>query len=279
MGDPNQVDAQLPGLFLELAVHAVQRLAAHVLPENDHVRVEFFAELPQLIQQHLVAAVGPVAHDHVLRQPGHIVNSLLPVLGGVFFCQHLGGDHAQHVCQRHDAPAIQQPQQEIHVVVGLHAPDNGPVAVFFGHALLFGVGLFCKPGNRPVRLHKFRHLAADGHIVGLCVQSQIGAEDLGVVRLVHIQPFLTVLGGDIHPLGALEVILPVPLLPGVLFYEGNGVADFLGGVFLYVLLSVPQGGGQLEAGNAVLQLQTFGDDAVAHEGAVAGGVALDGAGA
>ena len=163
--------------------------------------------------------------------------------------------------------------------MGLHAPDNGPVAVFFGHALLFGVGLFRKPGNRSVRLHEFRHLAADGHIVGLCIQSQIGAEDLGVVRLVHIQPFLAVLGGDIHPLGALEVILPVPLLPGVLFYEGNGVADLLGGVFLHILLPVPQGGGQLEAGNAVLQLQTFGDDAVAHEGAVAGGVALDGAGA
>ena len=86
-------------------------------------------------------------------------------------------------------------------------------------------------------------------------------------------------GGDVDPLGALEVVIPVPLFPGVLLDEGDGVAHLLGGVLLHVVLPVAQGRGQLEAGDAVLQLQSLGDDAVAHQGAVAGGVALDGTGA
>ena len=222
--------------------------------------------------------MGTVAHDHIFRQPGHVVNGLLPVLRGVLLYKLLGGDHAQHIRQRYDAPAIQQPQQEVHIEVGLHAPHNGPVAVLLGHALFLGIGLLGKTGDLPVRFNEFRNLAADGHIVGFRVQGQVGAEDLGVVGLIHVQPFLAVLGGDIHPLGALEVVLPVPLLAGVLLDEGNGIADLLGGVLLHVLFPVAQRGGQLEAGNAVLQLQALGDNAVAHQRAVAGGVALNGAG-
>ena len=162
--------------------------------------------------------------------------------------------------------------------MGLHAPHNGPVAVLLGHALFLGIGLLGEAGDLPVRLDEFRHLAADGHVVGFRVQGQIGAKDLGIVGLVHVQPFLTVLGGDIHPLGALEVILPVPFFPGVFLNKGNGIADLLGGVLLHVLFPVAQRGCQLEAGNAVLQLQPLGDNAVAHQRAVTGGVALNGAG-
>ena len=64
----------------------------------------------------------------------------------------------------------------------------------------------------------------------------------------------------------------------MLLDEGDGVANLLGRVLLHIVLSVPQGRGQLEHGNAVLQLQTLGDHTVAHQRAVAGGVALDGAG-
>ena len=55
MGNPDKMDTVSPGLFLKLAVHTVQRFAAHVLPENDHVGVELLAELPQLVQQDLVS--------------------------------------------------------------------------------------------------------------------------------------------------------------------------------------------------------------------------------
>ena len=73
----------LTGALFKQAVHAVERLAAHVLPEDDHVGVELLAVLPELVEQDLVAAVGTVAHDHVLGQPGHVVIRLLAVFGRV----------------------------------------------------------------------------------------------------------------------------------------------------------------------------------------------------
>ena len=65
----------------------------------------------------------------------------------------------------------------------------------------------------------------------------------------------------------------------MLLDEGDGVAHFLGGVLLHVVLAVAQRGGELEHGDAVLELEALGDDAVAEERAVAGGVALHCAGA
>lgn len=81
--DPDEVDAVLTGTLFKQTVHAVERLAAHVLLEDDHVGVELLAVLPELVEQDLVAAVGMVAHDHVLGQPGHVVIRLLAVFGRV----------------------------------------------------------------------------------------------------------------------------------------------------------------------------------------------------
>jgi hypothetical protein len=39
-----------------------------------------------------------------------------------------------------------------------------------------------------VGLYEGRDLAADGHVVGLGIEGQVGAEDLGIVGLVHLQP-------------------------------------------------------------------------------------------
>ena len=64
----------------------------------------------------------------------------------------------------------------------------------------------------------------------------------------------------------------------MLLNKGDGVADLLCCVLLNVVLAVAQRGGELEHGNAVLELEALGDDAVAEERAVAGGVALHGAG-
>ena len=63
----------------------------------------------------------------------------------------------------------------------------------------------------------------------------------------------------------------------MLLNEGDGLLDLGGGVFHDVRLLVAQRGGELEGGDAVLALEALGDDAVAHQGAVAGGVVLHGA--
>ena len=47
--DPDEVDAVFTRALLEHAVHAVESLAAHMFPENDHVGVELLAVLPQLV--------------------------------------------------------------------------------------------------------------------------------------------------------------------------------------------------------------------------------------
>ena len=163
--------------------------------------------------------------------------------------------------------------------MGLHTPDDGPVAVFLGGAHLLFVGFFRKGGDLPVGLFKLGNLAADSHVVCLGVKSEVGAEYLGIVGLVHLKPAEAAFGGHIDATGTFKVVLPVPLFAGVLFDEGNGVSYLLSGVFLYIVLTVAQGGCQLEAGHAVLQLKALCNNAVAKERAVTGGVALDGAGA
>ena len=60
----------------------------------------------------------------------------------------------------------------------------------------------------------------------------------------------------------------------MLFDKGDGVSDLLRGVLQHVRLLVAQGSGELEGGDAVLAVKAFGNNAVAHEGAVAGGVVL-----
>ena len=244
-----------------------------MLPEDHRVGVEFLAVFPQLVQQDRIAAVGAVAHDHVLRQPGHVVNGLLLVILG----ENPGGEHGEHIRQRQDSPAVFQPQQHFKVELGLHPPDNGPVAVLFDVHGLVAVGLFGDFGDFPVVFNKQLRFSADAQVVGLGVYRQIQAQELGIGGLVDVQPFQPMPGGLVDPLGAGEIVVPVPFCPGLLLDEGNGAADLLGGILLHILPGVPQGHGQLEAGDAVLQLQPLGDDAVAHERAVAGGVALDGA--
>lgn len=108
---------------------------------------------------------------------------------------------------------------------------------------------------------------------------EVGAEHLRIVRLVHFKPLEAALRRVIDALGALEVCVPIPLLAGVLFNEGDRVLYLLRGVVLYVILAVTQRRGELEHGDAVLKLKALGNDAVAQKRAVAGGVALDGAGA
>ena len=72
---------------------------------------------------------------------------------------------------------------------------------------------------------------------------------------------------------------PVPLLAGLFLDESDGVANLLSGVLLHVVLAVAQRGCQLENRDAVFKLKPLGDDAVAHQRAVTGCIALHGAGA
>ena len=151
------------------------------------------------------------------------------------------------------------------------------MAVLVGGLLLLAVGTLGELGDLAVDLAECRDLAADGHVVRLRVQRKVGAKDLRIVGLVHLQPLEAALGGVVHALGALEVRLPVPLLAGVLLDEGDGIFDLLRGVILHVVLAVAQGRCQLEHRNAVLKLEALGNDAVSEQGAVARRVALHGA--
>ena len=65
----------------------------------------------------------------------------------------------------------------------------------------------------------------------------------------------------------------------MLFNESDGVADLLSGIFLNVLVHMTQRRCELEHGDTVLKLHALGDNAVAEQRAVAGGVALNGAAA
>ena len=153
------------------------------------------------------------------------------------------------------------------------------MAVLVGGLLLLAVGALGKLGDLAVGLAERGDLAADGHVVRFGIQREVGAKDLRVVGLVHLQPLEAALGGIVHALSALEVRLPVPLLTGVLLDEGDGVADLLRGVFLHIVLAVAQGRGELEHRDAVLELEALGDNAVAEQRTVAGRIALHGAGA
>lgn len=107
----------------------------------------------------------------------------------------------------------------------------------------------------------------------------VRAEHLRIGRLAHLKPLQTALSGVVYALCALEVVVPIPLFAGVLFNESDGVADLLSGIFLNVLVHMTQRRCQLEHGDTVLKLHALGDNAVAEQRAVAGGVALNGAAA
>jgi len=218
--------------------------------------------------------VGTVAHNHVLVEPRHIVIGLLAVFGGIVLGDHPGVDHGQHIGQRHDAPAVHHPVEHIDAVLRLHAPDNGSVAILPGHHLLFPITLLRI--LQDLRVHRREQLgsAAVAHVIGVVVQREGRAHELRIRRAVDLQPRHALAGGVVHAPGAVEVIIPVPFLAGVLLHKGDGLFDILRGVFLHIRLPVAHGGDQLEGGDAVLPLQALGDQAVAHQGAVAGGVNL-----
>ena len=117
MGNPDKMDTKLTRTLLKQSVHTVERLAAHVLPQNDHVCVELVHELPKVIQQDLVAAVCAVAHDHLFGEHCNVVNRLLAVLRRILLGDHFRIVHGQHICQRNNAPAVEQPDQEVHIKV------------------------------------------------------------------------------------------------------------------------------------------------------------------
>ena len=93
-------------------------------------------------------------------------------------------------------------------------------------------------------------------------------------RAVHLQPGEAVARGVIDALGAFKIVRPVPVLARVLLDEGDGVFDVLCGVGLHVVLLMAHGRDELERRDAVFALEPLGDEAVAHERAVARRVAL-----
>ena len=93
MRDPYKIDAELTGSLLKQAVHTVESLAAHVLPKYDHIGIELFNELPEIVKQYPVAAMCTVTHDHSFGELCYIIYRLLTVFG----CIHLG----DHICVVH----------------------------------------------------------------------------------------------------------------------------------------------------------------------------------
>ena len=125
-----------------------------------------------------------------------------------------------------------------------------------------------------VDLHELGIAAGVAHVVGVVIQGEGRAEELGVGGGVDLQLGDAALGGVVDALGGGKVAIPIPVLAGVLLHKFDGLLDLVGGVVQHVRLLVAQRGGKLEGRDAVLPLQALGDDAVAHEGAVAGGVVL-----
>ena len=139
----------------------------------------------------------------------------------------------------------------------LHAPNDGAVAVLVCDHLLFLIRALGKLRYLAVGLFEDGQSAAYRHVVGLGIQSEVRAEDLRIGGLVHFKPLQTALRCVVYASCALEVVSPVPLFARVLLDEGNGVANFLRGVFLNVLVNVTQRGGKLENRDAVLKLHAL----------------------
>jgi hypothetical protein len=141
--------------------------------------------------------------------------------------------------------------RKVKIVMRLNAPDDGAMLVLGNHFQLLLIGPSRKLGDLPVGLFKVDDLAADRHVVRLCIKREVSAEYLRVLGAVHLQPFLPALSGVVHTLRALEVVVPVPFISGLLLDERDGVFDFTGRVFLHVVLPVPQRRRQLEHRDAL----------------------------
>ena len=230
MADPDEVQPALSGLLLKLAVHTGERLAGHVLPHHYHVGVHSLAQLPKLVAEYLVAAVGAVAHYHVLVEVRHVVIRLLSVFGCILLGDLLVDDHGQHIGQRHDAPAVDHPVEHINDILRLYAPDYTSVAVLRRHHGLSLVALMNELHYLLVYGRERCRSTAVAHVIGVVVKREHGADKLRVVGAVYLQPLPTVTGGLIDTLCTLKVCLPIPLDAHVFLNKGNGV--FL----LYLLL-------------------------------------------
>ena len=150
------------------------------------------------------------------------------------------------------------------------------MAIFICGHFLFLICLLGELHDLAVRLLEYRKSAADCHVVGLRIERQVGTKDLRIGRLAHFQPLQTALGGIVHALCALKVILPVPLFSGMFLNEGDCISNFLRCIVLNIVICVAQRSCKLEYRNTVFKLHTLGDDAVAEKRSVAGGVALNG---
>ena len=180
VADPDEVDAARAGLLLELTVHTDERLAGHMLPHNDHIGVQRLAKLPQIVDEHLVAAVRAVAHDHVLIEPRHVIKRLLAVFGRVGVGDHARVDQREHIRQRHDAPAVDHPVEHIDAVLRLHAPDDGAVAILRRHHAVRLVAALGVAHDLAVDGRELGRAAAVAHVVRVVIQRERRADKLRV---------------------------------------------------------------------------------------------------
>jgi len=172
---------------------------------------------------------------------------------------------------------VYHPVEHIDDILRLDAPDDAAVTVLWRHHRLSLVALADEFHYLLVYRRELRGAAAVAHVVCVVIQREHRADELRVRRTVDLEPLPAVTRRLVHALGALEVGLPVPLHAHLLLDESDGVFHILRGVLLHVLFPVAHRRNELEGRDAVLPLKALGDDAVAHEGAVAGGVDLNGA--
>ena len=147
----------------------------------------------------------------------------------------------------------------------LHAPYDSSVAVLRSCHLSLLVSFLSQLHDASVGSFEFRDLAANGHVVGLCIKREVAAEYLRIIRLVHVEPLIAALRGKVDSLCAFEVVIPVPLVACVLFDERYSSSDLLCSVVLYVFFLVAERSRQLEYRNAVFLLEFSRDDSVAEK--------------
>ena len=218
-----------------------------------------------------------VTHDHVHRQPRHIVVRLLAVFRRVLFRYLLAYDHRQHIRQRHYAPALDHPIQHIDDILRLNAPDNASVAIFGGHHGLVFIALLHELHYLFIYIDKGLIPAAVAHIVCVVIQREHGADKLRIRRAVDLKPAHAVARSVVYALCAFKICVPVPLLAGLLLDKFYGCLYVVCSVALNILLRMTHGRNELEGRYAVLTLKALCDKAVSHERAVAGSVDLHGA--
>ena len=170
---------------------------------------------------------------------------------------------------------MHHPVEHVDDILRLHAPDYAAVAVLGCHHRLALVAALHVLHYLPVYRREQRRAAAVAHVVCVIIQREGRADELRVGRAVDLEPGQAVARRLVDALGALKIRLPVPLRAGLLLDKRDGLPDILRGV----LLLVPHRRDELEGRDAVLALKALGDDAVAHQRAVAGGIDLHGASA